>query len=1067
MARRSKGKVKVKVVADPIFKWDLIPESEMLEREAKYLSRLNDFGVSADLVKHAHSDFYEQEVERAAREHWDRHLRCDGLPRPYLPVEIRTFISKIRFYDEIESTNSMDWTLSVDERTILNQNIFRVDKTRRMMRLTKDNPGGLYDNNVQMCLDTLKQMDVMLDNEAELVRMSGQRQKDIMEVFTEVELEIDELFNRLTYRVLKMQNTYMDSEDGKVATWSYKCKPWEMDMWGLLNVPIIFEQLELPVMLAEFKATGVEVQIPKSVLKDCVTIRSIHTDFDNISQNAKSFETTISTSLNYPTAGIVNIEDSVLNEWLMQQDIQEETLTLMLTRRQEYEETMQIIAEKTEAAAKAAKQSDADKTVKIIIPKAPKEPPFVPTGMFPDIYNDFLRMEESQYSGYLDEVYHPRHLDMQEFEINLRQYIMLGGIYAIMFIRRPDQTQFEKFNIVLHEDGRVLHTMPEMVAEIQVARMRSTIIPRKTRETFRGTKMKLEDDELPYFIVTLQLPQDLCKWSEPVVCHFMTEKELVPIDYKRDSLWMPTMQGSVRHSNFSESAGSTMYRGSRYSVDSSNIFRPTIRSLLRQSKVESVQLAETPLEDFNLLKKLNHLEIRALEKHCLPRIISTFKFPVDFRDDKREGGKMGLKGLVKRPEAEGVVNQVENLELDFNSQLNNAERMFPHFPTVDDIQYPPPSEDSEPGPITVSTALGLLKSIDDIKLKYRQKPLDLLNQPDEQDKKSKQKKMMVKEDEEYQEGQTGRRKTSKLYEKIRSSTRAEKAEKTDKFSISVSEKIKMDELQEQDVTHWTTKYIHDPILDRATSRLTFKTDRLGYFGLAFKRYEHFPFREWSMQPNEENPDEIILMVDTYHVRIFFYITSKGVRGYVTDLSKGYTAKPIKYLEILEPISDFREMRKLFMSKNINIFAENDASFYIENGYFSMKHVALEQHTYNIMALHCKLMKFYRSSWNRLASRRDIIMGMKIAKESSDYSEVTLRITPENTTFVQISENCSDKVNVIVLTYNNTWRNISEYTDLHQAINSMVPNATELRNKDSILLHYVTRMLKEIRLLSFL
>uniref|UniRef100_A0A6P4EW67 Uncharacterized protein LOC108043238 n=1 Tax=Drosophila rhopaloa TaxID=1041015 RepID=A0A6P4EW67_DRORH len=163
MARRSKGKVKVKVVADPIFKWDLIPESEMLEREAKYLSRLNDFGVSADLVKHAHSDFYEQEVERAAREHWDRHLRCDGLPRPYLPVEIRTFISKIRFYDEIESTNSMDWTLSVDERTILNQNIFRVDKR-------------------DMCLDTLKQMDVMLDNEAELVRMSGQRQKDIMEV---------------------------------------------------------------------------------------------------------------------------------------------------------------------------------------------------------------------------------------------------------------------------------------------------------------------------------------------------------------------------------------------------------------------------------------------------------------------------------------------------------------------------------------------------------------------------------------------------------------------------------------------------------------------------------------------------------------------------------------------------------------------------------------------------------------------------------------------------------------------------------------------------------------------
>lgn len=44
--------------------------------------------------------------------------------------------------------------------------------------------------------------------------------------------------------------------------------------------------------------------------------------------------------------------------------------------------------------------------------------------------------------------------------------------------------------------------------------------------------------------------------------------------------------------------------------------------------------------------------------------------------------------------------------------------------------------------------------------------------------------------------------------------------------------------------------------------------------------------------------------------------------------------------------------------------------------------------------------------------------------------------------------------------------LQNFTDLHQAINSMVPNATEVRNKDSILLYYVTRMLKEIRLLSF-
>lgn len=88
----------------------------------------------------------------------------------------------MRHYDEIETNSSIDWTLAVDERSILNQDIFRVDRTRPLMKLTKDNPGTYYDTNVQMCLDTLKQMDVMLDNEAELARMTKKQQYDIMDV---------------------------------------------------------------------------------------------------------------------------------------------------------------------------------------------------------------------------------------------------------------------------------------------------------------------------------------------------------------------------------------------------------------------------------------------------------------------------------------------------------------------------------------------------------------------------------------------------------------------------------------------------------------------------------------------------------------------------------------------------------------------------------------------------------------------------------------------------------------------------------------------------------------------
>lgn len=42
---------KAKVVVDSIPKWNLIPDSEARDREIKYLSRLADVTVSAELIK--------------------------------------------------------------------------------------------------------------------------------------------------------------------------------------------------------------------------------------------------------------------------------------------------------------------------------------------------------------------------------------------------------------------------------------------------------------------------------------------------------------------------------------------------------------------------------------------------------------------------------------------------------------------------------------------------------------------------------------------------------------------------------------------------------------------------------------------------------------------------------------------------------------------------------------------------------------------------------------------------------------------------------------------------------
>ncbi|XP_017138908.1 uncharacterized protein LOC108153417 isoform X2 [Drosophila miranda] len=1057
--------------------YNLISEAEMLAQQDKYLSRLQDVAASCEYVNRALSEFNQLELERARKEHWEHYVTCSELPRPFDPGEMRTFLVKRRHCADIETDKSIDWTLSVDECSVLNQNIFREDRTRGSLQTKLGvNPGVAYGRDVQMCLDTLKKIEVMLDNQAEVGRMSLATQLEVFEVRGDYEREIDSLFDRLTYRVLSMQAVYMKSVDGREATWSYGCKPWTMDIWGLTNAHVRFDQFDIPAMMADLSATGVMVQMPLSVLMDCLTLRCVHTSFDSYSQNAKSYEQAIPECDRYPNAGIADIQQSLMSEWHVQLEMQEMALAAMVRRREQYLELLELIEERTEQASKRGKEQaqSKNKLPKIVVPKTPKLAPPVPEGMLPDIREAFYKREESDYKEYIDEIYHPQKLNMTADEINLRQHIMLGGIYSIMFVRRPMQMQFQKFNVVLHEDGRILHTIPDVVAEMgggcAMPEFRRTQISQSRKQTPVGSRIRLttalearqsnirlQDNELPYFIVTIQLPQGLCKWSEPLVCQYVTD--MVPIDETpafdgsevaedRANRQMPSSSGLTKPSRDQRSASQPV----------SNIFRPSQLSILRQSRLEPIQAIFAPMLNFDLVKTLTLTEMRNLQKFSFPRIISSFQFPTDFLEVELE-----LQSQEKQKGKALFINRVQDFEeiverpireFEFESQ-HKPERIFPFF---DNAQRYLCTEDT----LMDRTLHGFLNTLEKIKGQYLERPKDLIRQYVET-KEDKREKFAIADTEPTMH--VYRRATALSHKKSHHSSKTDVDDSPEKANSSSSSEIEPDGPMKE-VVHWTTKHIVSTTFDREANTITFTTDRLGIFGLAFKRYEHFPFRDWSLQPNEENPDEIILQLDTYHVRVFLYITAKGVRGYATDLGSAYTAKPVKYLEIVEPISDFRDFRKIFLEKNINIFAENDASFYIGKGYFSIKHVAAELHTYDVMALHCKLIKFYRSSWNRLASRRDIIVGMKNAKDPSDYSEVTMRVTPDSAKFVKISELCSDDVNVIRLEYEDTWRNVTHFTDLHQAVCSMNASALDMCNKDTLLLFFIRRLLGEIRVLSY-
>ncbi|XP_051861762.1 uncharacterized protein LOC127565731 [Drosophila albomicans] len=190
----------------------LISEKEMQDRENKYVQHLQDVSVSCGYIREATTECERLDQEKAKQDHWEHFIRCDGLPRPYIPPEMRTFLAKKRHYQQFDCDHSVDWTLSVDENTILTQNVFRTDKTRNTMKETmNDHVGDRFENDITMFLDTLVKIECMLDNETEMARVSFETKMEIMDARKEIEEEIEASFDRLTYRIIRMDGVYMNS----------------------------------------------------------------------------------------------------------------------------------------------------------------------------------------------------------------------------------------------------------------------------------------------------------------------------------------------------------------------------------------------------------------------------------------------------------------------------------------------------------------------------------------------------------------------------------------------------------------------------------------------------------------------------------------------------------------------------------------------------------------------------------------------------------------------------------------------------------------------------------------
>lgn len=90
-------------------------------------------------------------------------------------------------------------------------------------------------------------------------------------------------------------------------------------------------------MLAKLDCVGIKIQIPLSVLGDNLALRCVHTFFDHLSEDAKSYDQLIDVSARFLNGGIMDIEDCLINEWVMQLNIMDNLIATVEEKIMEYE----------------------------------------------------------------------------------------------------------------------------------------------------------------------------------------------------------------------------------------------------------------------------------------------------------------------------------------------------------------------------------------------------------------------------------------------------------------------------------------------------------------------------------------------------------------------------------------------------------------------------------------------------------------------------------------------------------------------------------------------------------
>ncbi|KAL5277000.1 CASC1 family protein [Megaselia abdita] len=931
---------------------------------------------------------------------WAKYMRCNGLPNAQYPGELRKYIHMWR--SDIRDRNSLErnWLLQTDERTLLTHDPDIPDLSRQTLRKHQEDLGDIYAKRTEEVLGILFELDEAIKD----VEISKSIKLDLLKLKVELREYLKEYIDEFTYRILSQIDRDMEVvrpgvNKSDFASNVFKCQILTYQASALLN-PNSKVREEPKHTVIEMPLLNLEVSLPPSINLGDSALRGLWLNYDHFSDYCASFH---KRRLG-PKKLSIYLQSK--KEWKKRKEILQDTIDA-IAREIPTMETLDSVRE--------AKTADVDK-------------------VYAQYEAEIIKARRKSIG--------PEGLNLGEFDVNLRKYKIIGGVFSMDYLEQPHQDRrlnAKSFirNVIssnsicqksFHQDYK---PPPPPVPGV-----------RRLPEEIEAEMKTMEANLEKLTLFTVDLPKSVLWFEPPIVCRWEIVTESITTECQETNTTHTPVAITPVIPSSSRSNGKSLSAQTRSTIS-----------------IKSMPLKD--IQDFDLFNIPPQTDIYGLVmEFVVPRL--PYGYTVRIENPKTKSKKVSYTNIARRNTEDECVELDKSLVKPVEENLVDTGSPRELFSQVRQRRILQITKQHPKSTNNVYLFSQLVTDLDD--LYDLQRPI-LDDRMSEIGSNLSNSRSRSTSDSSIKS--TSTRKFIILKESEVPDSNEETAEEEEE-SLSEYEDEEDDEdnvaldLMGEDknefppkIGKWSTRDVHDSKFNEDKLCIQFRTGRLGVFGFALNRYSNMPYQTWDIKPDTKNPGVILFSLTASMVSLDVFITKDG---YCVNSFQGGNTDDIN--SMIGKTITLEKMKSILINASIDIFPDEDAFCYTEGS--CEKNYVMEMHLYNCMSTVALSHNFGWSRWNLLAGSRVAVLLMREAVEGKKMSShSTLYVTPLFTTIIECSE-VSASFNTIPV------QGMDFYADLYQLlkVHADPTNIEKQKGMDAALRQNLAEILSATRPLSF-